>query len=362
MDATVKSTLKEGIYSRAKADKLDLILPLLNGLTRKHADGCEPYGAILSARSQTPGSATSLEDLPYIPVRLFKTHYLRSVPEDEVFKTLTSSGTTGQAVSRIVLDKETASLQTHVMVSIMQHFLGKARLPMLVIDHPGVVRSRESFSARGAGILGMANFGHRPKYVLKDETMDIDDEVLDAFIEANSGREVFLFGFTFMVWRYFIQALQKRGRSIDLSKGVLVHSGGWKKLEAEKVSNSHFKAEVEAWTGIKRVHNFYGMVEQVGSLFVECREGHLHAPVYSDIIVRDPMTLEPLPHGLEGIVQVVSVLPESYPGHSLLTEDKGTILGEDDCDCGMKGRYFAISGRLPKAEVRGCSDTFEKAA
>ena len=54
------------------------------------------------------------------------------------------------------------------------------------------------------------------------------------------------------------------------------------------------------------------------------------------------------------------MLPTSYPGHVLLTEDEGEILGEDDCPCGRKGKYFKIYGRIKNAEVRGCSDTYEK--
>ena len=62
----------------------------------------------------------------------------------------------------------------------------------------------------------------------------------------------------------------------------------------------------------------------------------------------------------KGIVELVSVLPTSYPGHVLFTEDEGEILGEDDCPCGRKGKYFKIYGRIKNAEVRGCSDTYEK--
>ena len=63
--------------------------------------------------------------------------------------------------------------------------------------------------------------------------------------------------------------------------------------------------------------------------------------------------------GEQGIVQVLSPLPGSYPGHSLLTEDTGVLLGEDDCPCGRLGKYFSIIGRIPRAEIRGCSDTYE---
>ena len=95
------------------------------------------------------------------------------------------------------------------------------------------------------------------------------------------------------------------------------------------------------------------MAEQVGSVFVECEAGHLHAPQLADVVIRDPYTLAPLPQGQTGLIQVLSAIPSSYPGHSILTEDKGRVLGTDDCPCGRKGRYFEVHGRLPKTEVRG---------
>jgi hypothetical protein len=40
-----------------------------------------------------------------------------------------------------------------------------------------------------------------------------------------------------------------------------------------------------------------------------------------------------------------------------LTEDRGVIIGEDNCPCGRPGKYFQVLGRLALAEARGCSDT-----
>ena len=100
------------------------------------------------------------------------------------------------------------------------------------------------------------------------------------------------------------------------------------------------------------------MVEQTGCIYVECEYGHLHASVFSDVVMRRPQDFSVCDIGEAGIVQVLSTLPYSYPGHSLLTEDEGIILGEDDCPCGRKGKYFKILGRLKDAEIRGCSDTY----
>ena len=100
------------------------------------------------------------------------------------------------------------------------------------------------------------------------------------------------------------------------------------------------------------------MVEQTGTIYMECEYGHLHSSVFSDVIVRRVKDFSIASPEEEGLIQVVSILPKSYPGHSLLTEDCGALLGEDDCPCGRKGKYFKIYGRIKNAEIRGCSDTY----
>ena len=102
------------------------------------------------------------------------------------------------------------------------------------------------------------------------------------------------------------------------------------------------------------------MAEQTGSIYMECEAGHLHASIFSDILIRNPKDFSCCPIGKKGIIQVLSPLATSYPGHSILTEDMGLILGIDDCPCGRKGKYFRIEGRIPKAEIRGCSDVREQ--
>ena len=103
------------------------------------------------------------------------------------------------------------------------------------------------------------------------------------------------------------------------------------------------------------------MVEQTGCIYLECACGHLHASTYSDVIVRRAHDFSPAAFGEPGIIEVVSLLPKSYPGHALLTEDEGVVLGEDDCPCGRRGKYFKVMGRLKQAELRGCSDTYAAA-
>ena len=110
--------------------------------------------------------------------------------------------------------------------------------------------------------------------------------------------------------------------------------------------------------GITHYVDHYGMAEQTGCIYAECEHGNLHASIYSDVIIRRYSDFSPCDSGEKGYIQVLSALPKSYPGHSILTEDEGVIVGEDDCPCGRKGKYIKIFGRVKNAEIRGCSDIY----
>ncbi|MFK2892644.1 acyl-protein synthetase [Dyella flagellata] len=349
--------MAQPVYGLPKLEKSQLLAEILTRLTWHHASACPPYARILEAHGHSGPRPFALEDIPFLPVRLFKDYELSSIPDDQRFKVLTSSGTTSQRVSKIILDRNTSTLQTRALISILQQFLGKARLPMLIIDHPGVIKDRKTFSARGAGILGLSNFGRNHAYALRDEDLAPDMETIARFMQAHRGQRILLFGFTFMVWKHFYKPILDSGISLSFEDAILIHSGGWKKLQEEAVENEIFKASLKQALNITAVHNFYGMVEQVGSIFMECEYGRLHTPAFADVLVRNPRDWSVLPKGVKGLIQVLSLLPSSYPGHSLLTEDVGEWTGEDDCPCGRLGRTFKVYGRMAQAELRGCGDT-----
>lgn len=344
-------------YALDAPQKRRMLTEELKLLTRFHRDRCPEYANFLTMLNYDEAKVITPADIPFFPVRLFKEFDLLSVSREEVFKTMTSSGTTGQRVSKIFVDKATAMSQQKVMLRVLGDFWGKGRLPMLVVDTPAVLKDRKSFTARGAAILGLQFAAREMVFVLNDD-MTLNVEKLREFTEKYRGKRFVIFGFTFLVWQHFYQELRRLEERFDLSEAFLMTGGGWKKLEAGAVSHEEFKQRLQDICGIRHFLDHYGMVEQTGAIYAECECGHLHASIYSDVIIRDYRDFAPLPMGERGIVQVVSVLPRSYPGHALLTEDEGMVLGEDDCPCGRKGKYIQIFGRMKSAELRGCSDTY----
>src|SRR5271155_1456483 len=114
-------------------------------------------------------SAERVADLPFLPVGSLKADPpLSFVSPDEVKKTLTSSATTSQSPSRVVLDAQTARRMTKGVMVIVRDFIGPDRRPYLVVDTPGFMGGG-TLGARGAAIQGLHPFASETTYCLNLE-------------------------------------------------------------------------------------------------------------------------------------------------------------------------------------------------
>ena len=343
-----------GPYSLSNDKKILFYLNHMSNLIKHHYHKSDAYKKIINFL-EYDFKNRDIEKMPYLPITLFKELELISVKKNTIFKTLTSSGTTSNIKSKIFLDKENSNYQILVLSKLTKEIIGNNRLPMLIVDSKSVLRDRKQFSARGAAILGFSLYGKNITYAL-DENLDLDFDVLLNFLKKNLNNKCIIFGFTYLLWKNFYLKIKKKGIKIDLSNFIIIHGGGWKKLQAESITNDHLKKSFQKILNTKKIINYYGMVEQTGSIFFECDQGYFHTSVFSEIITRRN-DLSVCNFLEEGIVELMSLLPTSYPGHILLTQDKGAIYGVDDCKCGKLGKYFKISGRLIDSELRGCSDS-----
>jgi phenylacetate-coenzyme A ligase PaaK-like adenylate-forming protein len=308
-------------------------------------------------------TADTIADLPYLPVGTFKTNpALALVDAKEIKRTLTSSATTGQVPSRVVLDGETSKRMTKGVTTIIKDFIGPARRPYLVIDTPENLRTQGELGARGAAIQGLGSFATEVICCLRcdsegNASLDLE-KLLDCAAKWKQ-TAVLAYGFTYVIWTQLVQPLQRRGITLNVPNVRVLHSGGWKRLEREAVTKEVFIEGVASVFGCSsdRIIDFYGMVENVGVVYPDCEHHNKHVPAFADVIVRDPLTLAPVAAGQKGLVQVCSALPTSFPGFLVLTEDMAEIIDYDNCPCGRRGTSFRFAGRVPKAEVRGCGNS-----
>ena len=343
------------IFKTSNIAKKKIFLDLIKKISLHHYNNCNEYKNIIEKLQIRISKINNMEDLPIIPVQLFKLFDLRSVKKDKIFKKLVSSGTSGQAPSKIYLDKENARAQTRVLDIIFSKMISDKRLPMIIVEKNPYLENRNILNAKSAAIHGFSIFGKNHFYILNDQNQ-IDVKGLTNFMK-NYGKEKFLiFGFTSQIFEKLIDNKNLKNLAYNFGNGILLHGGGWKKMENLKISSEDFKKRLKEKLNLNKIFNYYGLVEQTGSIFFESQKcGYFHTSIFSDIIIRDSK-FRIVKNKNKGLIQLLSVLPTSYPGHNVLTEDIGEIIGEDDCKCGLKGKYFKVYGRAKEAEVRGCSD------
>ena len=362
IDEQINRIFSRDQFISSQMDKEKDLLPILESQLHNHIENSENLASYYQKLQFHPATIKKLSDIPPIPVQMFKSFDLRTCKEEEVVRVLNSSATTTGVPSKIFVDKPTSFRQTKGLTTTTKNFIGKNRKPYLVIDEDVNKGKKIKMTARGAAIRGFASFATETVYVMDSINggLVLDKEKLIQFAEKHRNDEVLVFGFTFIIWSRLILEAEKTGFTIDLPNIKLLHGGGWKKLIEQSVSKEIFTERVAKFfnTKTENIIDYYGMVEQLGVVFFDCEYGNKHVPDFADIIIRDFYSMSEVPTGYDGLIECLSIIPSSYPGQALLTEDIGKILGIDDCPCGRKGKYFAFVARAEKAEIRGCGDTF----
>lgn len=349
-------------YQSPPQEKAQIILELLKDELQYACNRHDGFRNYLQHWPVDLRRAQMIADLPYLPVGALKANPPLSLVEpDKIKRTLTSSATTGQMPSRIVLDASTARRMTKGVIAIAQDFIGRYRRPYLVVDMPGSAGGGPELGARGAAIQGLQSFAKEVIYCLYQDNngdLKLDRDRLLQFANAQRGASVLVYGFTYILWNHLVKPLTSDCISLDMPNVHILHSGGWKRLQDQAVEKRMFNDGLAQVFGCSpdRVIDFYGMVENVGIIYPDCPQGNKHVPVFGEVIVRNPLTLESVAEGEQGIVQVCSVLPTSFPGYLLLTEDMAEVIAYDGCPCGRSGLSFRFVRRVPKAEIRGCGN------
>lgn len=317
-------------------------------------ENCVPFKRLLEKKDFDPNKKFSLNDIPYIPVTIFKDYELKSVKDEFVVRKLTSSATSSQNPSQIFIDKNTRTNQMRCLVWILSSFLGKKKMPYLIMDiDPNKSKGNFEISARGAAIRGFLIGASKSNFCM-NEKLEIDYKKFYSLIKDynNTNERFVLFGYTYIMYLHVAMEMKKKGEKLDLKNCIIMHIGGWKKLYDQKVSKEKFNKTLMDVFGVKNenILDVYGFTEQLGTVYISKGDGMKEIPKISKVIVRDPYTLEVLGNNQEGLLQFLNPIPYSYPGLSVLTDDLGikeTINNKE---------YFEITGRAKNSEIRGCGD------
>ncbi|MEV0180246.1 acyl-protein synthase [Streptomyces sp. NPDC050625] len=328
-----------------------------------HAERSPFFAALLQDPPETPAPTVGLGvRTPLVPAAFFKRHEVLSVPRDEVFLHLTSSGTTGQK-SQMFFDRWTIRSAQRMVARIFDHY------GWITPDRP----------------VNYLLYSYEPAPSLKLGTSFTDNYLCDfaparhtahALRHTGSGHEFDVHGCVAALQRYaeddipvrilgfpaFLHFTLERMRAMGLPPlrlpegSLVVLGGGWKGHADRRIGKDDFRAEVTERLGIPgaRIRDTFGSVEHCVP-YVECAHHRLHIPVWSRAAVRDPATLRPLPYGERGFLHLVSPYITSVPAHSVVMGDVASLHPGEECPCPLSTDWFTVHGRAGVSRNRSCA-------
>jgi hypothetical protein len=356
--------LRQPPYATRPGEHRDLLRASVREAIQHHYANCPAFARWYGKQGADPDAEIKdLVRVPFLPVSIFKRMDLTSVGEGDVVRVLKSSATSSQTPSRVVLDRVTRDRQMRTLGGMLSALMGPARRPFVVLDAPPAVGSDVELSARVAGMRGYLMMASETHFALEGGgRLELDADKLQTLLDCLSALQepVCLIGYTYMLYQYVVTPLLRAGKRLRLPAGSMVlHFGGWKRLERQAVNRERLNADVSEVFAMAEpcIRDVYGFTEQLGVIYPDDGRGVRLAPVYSEVIVRDPITLEPVPEGESGLLEFITPMPHSYPGIALLLDDMGRIVSRDRGRDGRFGTRFEVLGRARGAEIRGCGDT-----
>lgn len=337
--------------------------PLLMGALKEefeyHYQMCAQYRKYCQKQRFTPPlNNFSYQNLPYLPVSIFKEIVLNSLPQRN-FQIIHSSATSSQKPSSVALDQTTKTRQIKSLSWLLSDLLGNKRLPFIIFDaKESPIIADEYLSARNAAIRGFLIAALSYAYAMKGSPMQLDLMQLERSISELNGQELVLFGYTYVIYHQVLKKLQEKGKKFSLPNAKLIHIGGWKKLQNESITKDAFNLTVNKVFGlpINNIIDAYGFTEQLGLIYFDYGNESKRCPIIAEVLIRDPISLKPVNDGELGLIELITPLPHSYPGIAILTDDLGRIISREKSEKNRYGTAFEVIGRAKETDMRGCGD------
>lgn len=299
-------------------------------LFRFQAEHGPVYRAYIRALGVDPGKVTRITDIPFLPIRFFKTHKVVTTdfPPDLLFE---SSGTTGTINSKHWV--KDPGLYERSFLEGFRHFYGEPKdwcilglLPSyLERKHSSLVYMVEHLvrlSGHPAG--GFYLYEHER---LAQQLVSLEQE----------GQQTLLIGVTFGLLDF------AQDYTLSLKHTVVMETGGMKGRR-EEWTREQVHGMLKEHLGVDAVHSEYGMTELLSQGYSR-GDGIFRSVPWMRPYIRDeddPLLVRERGKGVLNIIDLANVYSCAFIG----TEDLGHIYEDGS---------FEVLGRVDNSDIRGCS-------
>lgn len=297
-------------------------------------ENIEVYRKFVDYLNIRPENVTSLAEIPFLPIEMFKNHTVldKNKTTDFYFQ---SSGTTQMNLSKHFIADE--KLYQESIKKSFEKFIGKPEDFIFLGLLPNYLERQNSSLVYMVDYLikksGMPENG----YFLYNHT-DLFD-----LLSSVKDKKVILFGVSFALLD-FLDTLESQQLSLAESQNLTVIETGGMKGRKEEMTKDELLKILQKGFKTSKIYSEYSMTELLSQAY-SLGNNEYEAPNWMRILIRnteDPFSYEK--DGRTGAINIID-LANIHSCSFIATQDLGKI----------NQNKFQVLGRIDHSDIRGCS-------
>jgi phenylacetate-coenzyme A ligase PaaK-like adenylate-forming protein len=292
------------------------------------------YNSYCKSLSITPDNVTNIEQIPFLPISLFKTHSIKTIDftEEALFE---SSGTTGSINSKHFV--KSVAIYEQSFLQIFKQFYAEPQNWCILGLLPSYLERQNSSLVYMVNHLIALSQNKASGFYLNN---------IDALFETITQNEkakqpTLIFGVTYALLDFAEKF------STPLQYTTIIETGGMKGRR-EELTREEVHTQLKNAFGLNAIHSEYGMTELLSQAYA-LKDGIFTCPNWMKIIIReedDPFALQTkVSKPTTGLINVID-LANIYSCSFIATDDVGKLYNDDS---------FEVLGRKDNSDIRGCS-------
>ncbi len=295
------------------------------------------YGQYVDALQVKPGEVQKLADIPFLPIRFFKSHAVTTTgfTPELVFE---SSGTTGSINSKHLV--KDALVYEESFTRAFRQFYGEINDWCVIGLLPAYLERQGSSLVYMVDKLVKNSRHPQSGFYLYDF-----EKLQQVLLQLESqGQQVLLIGVTFALLDFAQQY------PTPLQHTVMMETGGMKGRREELIRPQVHEILQQAF-GLPAIHAEYGMTELLSQAYSK-GNGLFSCPPWMKVLIReeeDPLAIRSVKEikqkPVSGAINIID-LANIYSCSFIATDDAGQLEADGS---------FRVMGRLDNSDIRGCS-------
>lgn len=278
-----------------------------------------------------PNQINRLENIPFLPIDLFKSHTILS-SEENIQKTFTSSGTTGSKTSKHHV--------TDLSIYEQSFNLGFKRFYGKIEDYVILALLPSYLERDGSSLIYMAQqliekSSHPDSGFYLDNLTELKSKLISL---DSKGQKVLLIGVSFALLD-LVEDFQ-----FKLKNTIVMETGGMKGRRKEMI-RVELHSILKKGFGVATIHSEYGMTELLSQAY-SAGNGIFDCPPWMKILIRDPEDAQSyLQNNSTGGINVID----------LANINSCSFIATQDLGKRSENNLIEIMGRFDNSDIRGCN-------